>query len=601
MIARNSIYTPNPNYQLEPYQRRGIIGGEEFGNVKSVKSLREEGKKNILLVSPGGSGKTVIAAKIAYDFISESTQDVAIFVHRKELLDHARLEIEDWYGIYSQKIDSETKNINSNCRIFVCMVETFDRRSVESFLKYFDNVGLYMIDECHLQHFNKIFNKFPNAIRIGLTATPISADKNRPLKVDYDDIIVVSTLNELIELNKNKPNRGVVSCEGHDYSIDIGVDYKNLKKKTTGEFDEQFMGKAFSQKIQIRNTLDAYEKHSLGKKCIIFNANIEHSLKMHNEMLYYGFNSQHIDSDTKSKYSSKSHRKFIFGDGNNKGWLNNTDDAILNNVGIATIGTDVKSILSVFINKSTASFTLFWQMVFRANRAYVCPITGKIKKYFTLIDTGNNMLPSGQGHGVYWDEKNFDWEYRFVYPKEKKKKEGLAPIKSCPECGAINTAQARYCTAKVISPLDLGSEFEESECGYIFSFNSDDKEEDETIREMILVSSLINNKIDVSKTIFAIQETGKNLNSGFFETIKQCCNLFSKEIKSKEDYDKIINKYKLEELEKITINKVCEWFKLTNIKKWINYKVTTKEEIKKHLKYFGFEIQEIEETSPLDL
>lgn len=594
-LIQNS-YIINPNKQLDYFQVRGISG---INGSKSIYSLIKRGKKNILAVSPGGSGKTVMQAKVSYDYITTTTKDVAIFVHRRELLNHSRIELDEWYGIYSQRIDDKTKNISSGTRVFVCMVETFDRRSIESFLKYFDNVGLYMIDECHLQHFNKIFKRFPEAIRIGWTATPISANKLEPLIFNYDDIIVMATIPELIELNRINPKRGIVSCYGHDFTIDIGVKKDQLKKNKKGEYIDSVMGTAFSGARQIQNTLSAIEKHGKNAKGIIFNANIEHSLEMHNAMLYYGFNSQHIDSDSKSKYSSDSHRKFIFGDGlNHKGWLNEIDKGFLNNVGIATIGTDVKSVNFVGVNKRTTSFTLFWQMVFRANRAYVDE-HGVIKEYFTLVDTGNNMLGSdydGEGHGVYYDEDNFNWEFIFRNPKLPK--QGSTPIKSCPECGAINTAQTRVCSAKILSPLDD----EETICGYIFEINEQEEFEDIVIREMILVSDIVKSKVSVQKTIDYINNSSLNVNSGFYKIIEQCCNVFRIELETKKvvylSQDNIeINQVEFEEIYKTIYNKVCEWFKVIGSKKWINHKVTIRKEIVNKLTKLNiiFPKQEIEE------
>ena len=587
-----------PNKHLSFYQERGIIGGEKFGNNKSIYSCIAEGKRNILAVSPGGSGKTVIQAKVAFDFISTTTQDVAIFVHRKELLNHSRLEILDWYGLIAQKIDALTKNIPYGCRIFVCMVETFSRRSVEAFLKYFSNVGLYMVDECHLQHFSKIFKHFPNAIRVGFTATPISGDKLRPLNLDYDDIVIISEIPELVELNRIEPSRGIVTCEDHCWTIDIGVNYGGLKVKRNGEYDETQMGSEFSKKRQIQNTIDAYEKYCLGQKTIIFNANIDHSLKLHNELNYYYPNwSQHIDSDNKSRYSSKQHREYIFGDGTkDSGWMNQTENAILNNVGIAAIGTDIKSVRCVLTNHSTKSFTKYWQEVFRANRAYVDK-NGVAKEYFTNIDTGNNILSDkgGNGHGVYWDNANFDWETMFRYPQQPRSKAGVCPIKVCPECKAIVNSQTRICLAKVLNPLD---ENIESECGYIFSFSSTSNEEDITFRGMIKVGAIVSSKIDVSATINYIQEQGKKQASGFYEIIKQVCCSYKKNAESEE-----ITKEQLILLNEICYKKISEWFKLIEKRKYPSTKDIVKNEMLNKLQKLGYEIDldEVVAISELDL
>ncbi len=583
---KKEIYTIKKDMELEPYQTKGIIG---INGSKSIYSLMREGKKSILAVSVGGSGKTVMMAKIAYDYISNTNKDVAIFVHRRELLNHSRIELDDWYGIYSQKIESETKNIQQGIRVFVCMCETFDRRSdSEAFMKYFANVGLCMYDEAHLNNFQKIFKHFPNVTKIGWTATPISAKKDEPLKLFYDDIVVISKISELIELNSQKNNRGIVNCFGHDFTIDIEVDYKGVKVNRNGEYDEGSASEKFSGKKQIQNTLDAYEKHCKGQKTIIFNCDIKHSLKMHNELLYYGFNSQHIDSDTKSQYSSKAHREFIFGNGSGNGWLNNVEDAILCNVGIASIGTDVKSIRSVMINHPTKSFTKFWQEVFRANRAYVNSKNGFIKEFFTLIDTGNNILETGNGHGVYWDDANFDWEFKFHNPLSKNKKEGLAPIKSCPECGAINSAQARYCTAKIISPLDD----EESECGYIFVSESKGNEIDEVKREMIRVSNVVNIKVDTDKNIEFFSEQGRQAGYMWHETIKQCCNVYKLNMEQSFGFNDeiVIEDKELQFIIDQCFNKCSELFKKLGKKKFPDFKKSVEENTIKKLKELGFSI-----------
>lgn len=572
------LFLPNTNgkkNELEPFQRRGIIGFSTEDN--SIYNALKKGYKRILACSPGGSGKTVMIAKISKDYITSTTKDVAIFVHRKELLEHARQEIIDWYGIYSQKIDAETKTIQDGIRIFVCMVETFDRRSVESFLKRFENVGMIMFDEAHLDNFTKIFKYFPSdIIKVGWTATPQSANKRVPLNTHYDCIIIMATNRELVELNKRKPSRGIVSCRGHDYSIS-NIVRKDLKIKSNGDFDEKQMGEEFSKKQQIQNTIAAYEKHCLKTKTLIFNANIEHSLKM-NEALNYYFPgiSQHIDSDSKSKFGTKQHRKFIFGSGHGDGWFESNDGVILNNVGIATIGTDVKSIQSGIINKSTSSFPLFWQMVLRFDRACVFP-DGSIKEFFTFIDMGDNLIGGGFALSVDWFEEGADWE--FIFNNPKKPRLGVGAVKSCPECGALNNASARYCTAKI----DDWITGEEIECGYIFPFIGGSSIEDLVQKDIYRVEELIKTKVDVKVNMefFA----GRNPYYIFMETIKQVCNMFKKESKYFKNY------LEVEEFEIIVQNaimKAQEYFKESGVPKYPQYKKTTREKCKEVLKELGY-------------
>ena len=87
-----------------------------------------------------------------------------------------------------------------------------------------------------------------------------------------------------------------------------------------------------------------YEKHAKGKKTIVFNTTIEHSILVHNCFKDAGYNSRFLDSK-----ASKEERKEVLE------WFSKNDDAILNNVGILTAGFDEPSVLCVIFNRSTKS------------------------------------------------------------------------------------------------------------------------------------------------------------------------------------------------------------------------------------------------------
>jgi superfamily II DNA or RNA helicase len=57
------------------------------------------------------------------------------------------------------------------------------------------------------------------------------------------------------------------------------------------------------------------------------------------------------------------------------------------------------------------------------------------KEYFTILDFGKNHDRHGR-----WDEPR-----TWTLAEPKKKKQGIAPIKECPECGMINHATAKEC------------------------------------------------------------------------------------------------------------------------------------------------------------
>jgi hypothetical protein len=160
----------------------------------------------------------------------------------------------------------------------------------------------------------------------------------------------------------------------------------------------------------IDTTINAYKQHSIDRKTIIFNCNVEHSMAVNAAFLAQGFNSRHLDADSTDRAEVLE-------------WFANTPNAILNNIGIATTGFDQPDIETVIVNKATASMPLWLQMCGRGARPH------PIKLAFTIIDLGGNCLT----HGSWAAARN--WEDIFHNPK--KPGAGVAPVKECPKCAAL--------------------------------------------------------------------------------------------------------------------------------------------------------------------
>lgn len=545
-------------YKLEKYQDDGV------NNISKSLSVNQR----VIAVSPGGSGKTVIISNICKRVLDKSPNtQIVIFVHKKELLDSARKTIFLWYGLKSQEISSDTKNLE-NVNIFVCMVETFDRRAtnVNRFLSHFNNVGLVIIDEVHLGNFKKILVHFPLAKTIGFTATPISANKKEPINKFYQDIIVVTKPSELIKLNEEKRDRGIVP------SVTFGL--KNIERSSLkmkgDDFDEDYMGKEFSKTKQVSNTVNAYITHSYGKKMFCYNSNIEHSLIVTKAFQDAGLNARHVDGKKSGQYGNPKYREDVFK------WFNNTPNAILCNVGIATIGTDVPSADGCIINRSTTSLTLWIQMCVRSSRPYRYP-NGEYKDHSIILDLGDNAA----GGGLLEPTFDHDWENYFNNPKSLKKT-GVGVVKDCPNCGAITYSSARICLAKKYNWLDDSYE----ECGHIFSIN----EQKEDLIERTLVK--ITTNIDVKANIDFFKDRKEYYS--FYQTLNQLANLVRSEVES--DY---LDAHYLNTIFEVSIFKASEWFKLMGKRRYPNFKEDIKNKMIESLKKLGFiiPVEEILELS----
>jgi superfamily II DNA or RNA helicase len=408
---------------LRPYQERFI------NNI----AARLVTTKRVVAQLATGGGKTVCFAAICDRFTARNSTDILILVHREELLHQASRAI----ALPTQPVVAGMKSIPS-ARVYVAMVETAYKR-----LHQFTNIGLVIVDECHIGNFTKVIEHFSSQYIIGFTATPLAARKTNPLRNYFDDIICGIDIPELIE-------QGYL-CPELTYSAAQIVDRAKLKMKA-GDFDAQQMAAAYKAPKYIETTVNAYKQHSLGRKTIIFNCNVEHSMAVNEAFIAQGFNSRHLDADSPDRAEILQ-------------WFANTPDAILNNIGIATTGFDQPDIETVIVNKATASMPLWLQMCGRGARPHA------VKLAFTIIDLGGNCMT----HGLWSSPRN--WSDIFHNPK--KPGNGVAPVKECPDCGALLHTAVHLC-----------------DCGHLFPVITP---KDERIEKFIQVSKAI----DIKKLIEA--------------------------------------------------------------------------------------------------
>lgn len=384
--------------------------------VERLSNKIAEGQKRLVAVLPTGGGKTEVFAEIIGRYTTRADKNVVILVHREELMRQARQKIYDRQGIIAEKIEAGVKYCPP-ARVWVCMVETAFKRLKKN-PNFFKNVGLAIVDEGHLDHFSKTFPFFQDVITIAFTASPISADKRRPLKSFYDDIIVGAQIDELIQhWHDTQHTEGLVPNITFNTE---NVSHEELRVAGR-DFDEAAMSAVYSTGKHIQNTVKAYEKFCVGKKTLIFNCNKDHSILVDQAFREAGYPSRYLDSDAPESVRADTLK-----------WFRDTPDAILNNIGILTTGFDEPSIQWIIVNKATMSLSLWLQMNGRGSRPY----PGKL--FFGTIDMGNNWMMHGE-----WSNYR-DWERIFKYPEEPIEG-GIGGVKCCSNCGCLIPVSARTC------------------------------------------------------------------------------------------------------------------------------------------------------------
>lgn len=412
----------------------------------AVNQLREKMRdhKRVCLCLPTGGGKTIIFSHIANAAVSKNKR-VLIVVHRTELKSQAE------------------KTANAT----VVMVEKLNNLIKKGIINI-NEFDLIIVDECHTGNFRKVLESYEGYV-IGATATPVTTNKLYPLKNLLESIVTPVSINTLINLGRlSKPKT----------FARVPKKFNELKKKG-GEYSEKTQNDVFNNREVFNGLLEDYKANLRDKKGIIFCCSISHAIACYDSLKNEDVNVFLVHSKMSDKDRVESVENF-----------GQSINGVMVNCGILTTGYDEPTINFVMINRATTSLALWLQMIGRASRT----ITG-IKDSFEIYDYGMNVHSLG-----FWQEDR-DWNTIFFNIK-KKKSEGVAPIKICPKCNAVNLSKATKCEV----------------CEHEFEAQIKENKETE-LKEMIFKHSLGRYLYDLTLDEFLIVAENKKYKQQFVERV----------------------------------------------------------------------------------
>lgn len=350
------------------------------------------GKYAPCVVLPCGGGKSVIEAEIARRF-TQRERTVLFLVHRRELC----AQIEETFSAYGVDM--------AYCKVM--MVQTMARR-----LKNAEPPALIMTDENHhslAATYKRIYDAFPETRRLGVTATPARLDGSG--LGDVNDVLIEGvTAKWLIDNSYLSP---------YDYyAPNITMPKFRIRH---GDFDVKQIGDYFLSNVRkiYGDVLRHYKRLADGKQAVCYLPTVESSRETARLFIESGIPAAHIDGTTPD-----GERRAVI-EGFRRG-----DIRILCNVDIISEGFDVPDCECVILLRPTKSLTLFIQQSMRCMRY-------KEGKRAIIIDHVNNVARHG------FPDADREWSL-----EGKKKKEGEAPVKTCPECFAcipLSSAECPHC------------------------------------------------------------------------------------------------------------------------------------------------------------
>src|SRR5688572_4994734 len=170
--------------QIRPYQQTII---------DSARVLMTQGEKSLLIQAPTGSGKTVLATRMLEAAFSKGL--VAWFMcHRKEIIEQTSETFRE-VGLPHAIAAAGYPEVRQP-RIQLASIQTMGRRHTR-----YRAPNLIIFDEAHhcaAGTWTKIYEMFPDAFKVGLTATPQRLD-GRGLRTYFSQMILGPKVAWLIE------------------------------------------------------------------------------------------------------------------------------------------------------------------------------------------------------------------------------------------------------------------------------------------------------------------------------------------------------------------------------------------------------------------
>lgn len=390
-----------------------------------------DGNNNVVLVSPTGSGKTVVMSSIAQD---QTTPGVAI-AHRTELVGQislamARMGIEHniiassttvKFCIYQHVTELGRKFYNPNALVTVGSVDTIKARA-KKLHQWAQQQTWWMVDECHhLLQKNKwggAVEMFPRARGVGVTATPIRADR-KSLHADqggvFHDMIVGPSMRDLI-------NQGSL-CDYRIFAPPQSITMSDDDIGSSGDYKATVLrAKAHKSRV-VGDVVQHYLKLASGLRGITFTVDVDQAVELAAAFNDAGVPAIAVSAKTSDTVRAEAIRKF-------------RDGKVLQlvNVDLFGEGFDVPAVEVVSMARPTMSYGLYVQQFGRALR------TASGKEHGIIIDHVGNV----KMHGL--PDAPRQWSLR---NEERGKRtaagERVTPVTSCTECFSAYEAVSPTC------------------------------------------------------------------------------------------------------------------------------------------------------------
>jgi DNA repair protein RadD len=368
-----------------------------------------DGDRRILLVSPTGSGKTVIFSDIVRSYVQRGRR-VLVLAHRREIITQTVGKLRDCGldpGIIQAGFADDPLAV-----LQVASISTLHARAIRGNKLALPPADLLVVDECHhatARTWRTIIDSYPDAVLLGLTATPCRGD-GRGLGGIFGTMIECPQVQELIEAEFLVPTRAYAPSIPDLTGVTVQA----------GDYVENQLADRMDKPQLVGDIVTHWHRLAEGRRTVVFATGVQHSIHIRDEFRKSGVSADHLDGSTPKDERDEILLKLACG----------AIDVVTNCM-VLTEGWDMPEIGCVVLARPTKKMGLYRQMVGRVLR----PAPGKPDAI--VIDH------SGAVHRLGFAEDHVEWtldpERSAENPTHAKRSAqgSTSRLVDCSSCGAL--------------------------------------------------------------------------------------------------------------------------------------------------------------------
>jgi superfamily II DNA or RNA helicase len=379
--------------------------------VDELEAKIAEGVRRILVSLPTGGGKTVVAGENVRRAVAQSKR-VVFIAHRDELLTQARRTIAR-FDINAGIIKSgRDKDLRPQSLVQVCGIATLHTRAMRLGTMELPSADVVIVDEGHhgrARTYEEIIAAYPNAIIIGLTATPCRTD-GRGLGNVFDVLVEGPQIAELIAMGRLVPPKIYAPPPPN---------LTGVQTAKTGDYVIRQLSERMNTEVLVGDVVEHYLRFGQGRRAVCFTVDVAHSVHLARELVKAGLKAEHLDGTTKQAEREQILARLARG-----------ETQVVCNCAVLTEGFDLPELACIILARPTKSLLLYRQMIGRGMR------TAPGKTDCLILDHAGAV----HLHGLPTDriEWTLETDKRAANKAhEARKREHQDPFCECTKCGHL--------------------------------------------------------------------------------------------------------------------------------------------------------------------